>query len=75
MIGHVAEIAGHDPETAGHVHPKYALSDVVEMIAEWGLSLLQYDEPALREALYARVRQTLEPLCYTCGSLVACRRD
>jgi hypothetical protein len=29
----------------------------------------------LGETLYARVRQTLEPLCYTCGSLVACRRD
>ncbi|MDS0796870.1 hypothetical protein NUV26_32410, partial [Burkholderia pseudomultivorans] len=24
MTGHVAEIAGHDPETAGHVRPKYA---------------------------------------------------
>ncbi|WP_158244582.1 hypothetical protein [Paraburkholderia rhynchosiae] len=25
MTGHVAEIAGHHPETAGHVRPKYAL--------------------------------------------------
>jgi len=25
MTGHVAEIAGHDPETAGHVRPKYAI--------------------------------------------------
>jgi hypothetical protein len=24
MVGHVAEIVGHDPETAGHVRPKYA---------------------------------------------------
>lgn len=24
MTGHVAEIAGHDPEKAGHVRPKYA---------------------------------------------------
>ncbi|WP_223992114.1 hypothetical protein, partial [Cupriavidus pampae] len=23
-LGHVAEITGHDPETAGHVRPKYA---------------------------------------------------
>jgi hypothetical protein len=29
----------------------------------------------LGEALYARVRQTLEPLCYAYESLVACRRD
>jgi ribosomal protein S18 acetylase RimI-like enzyme len=24
-LGHVAEIAGHHPETAGHVRPKYAV--------------------------------------------------
>jgi hypothetical protein len=24
MTGHVAEIVGHNPETAGHVHPTYA---------------------------------------------------
>ncbi|WP_193567031.1 DNA primase small subunit domain-containing protein [Paraburkholderia azotifigens] len=28
MIGHVAEIAGHHPETAGHVRPKYAIFDL-----------------------------------------------
>jgi hypothetical protein len=45
------------------------------MMAERGLSLAHTTIPALGEALYARIRQTLEPLCYTCGPLVACRRD
>ncbi|GAA0535827.1 hypothetical protein GCM10009097_60070 [Pigmentiphaga daeguensis] len=32
MIGHVAEIAGHDPETAGHLCPKYAAGKTLD---EW----------------------------------------
>jgi hypothetical protein len=56
---------------------RYKLSprDLVEMMAERGFVAGSHDDPALGEALYARVRQTLEPHCYACGSLVACRRD
>lgn len=34
MPGHVAEIAGHDPETAGHVHPKYAQKWLRRVVVE-----------------------------------------
>jgi hypothetical protein len=34
-----------------------------------------HDDPSLGDALYARVRQTMEPLCYTGRSLEARRRD
>jgi transposase-like protein len=48
---------------------KLSLRDLVEMMAERGLSLAHapkevpvgHDDPALGAALYARIRQTLEP--------------
>jgi hypothetical protein len=33
-LGHVAEIVGHDPETAGHVRPKYAREACEQILAE-----------------------------------------
>ena len=58
---------------------KLSLRDLVEMMAERGLSLAHapkevpvgHDDPALGAALYARVRQALEPFRNTCGTVVA----
>ena len=58
---------------------KLSLRDLVEMMAERGLSLAHapkevpvgHEDPTLGAALYARVRQALEPFRNTCGTVVA----
>ena len=58
---------------------KLSLRDLVEMMAERGLSLAHapkevpvgHDDPPLSAALYARVRQASEPFRNSCSTIVA----
>jgi hypothetical protein len=54
---------------------KLSLRDLVEMMAECGLSLAHTYDPALGQALHAGVRQTLESVGCDSRSVVAGRRD
>jgi transposase-like protein len=62
---------------------KLSLRDLVEMMAERGVSLAHapkevpvgHDDPALGPALHARIRQTLEPAWHAHRTVVACRRN
>jgi hypothetical protein len=51
---------------------KLSLRDLVEMMAERGLSLVHNHDYALGEALYAGVRQALESFWHTHRAVMAC---
>ena len=54
---------------------KLSLRDLVEMMAERGLSMGAYDNHALGAALRSGVRETLAPICPGGWPVMAGRRD